>query len=61
MKSSLAEEDEVDFVILSSFKHDLKSPTLKWADGICQHKGTPGDESATSLRSDVNEMWDGGL
>ena len=32
MKSSLAEEDEVDFVILSSFKHDLKSPTLKWAE-----------------------------
>ena len=41
MKSSLAEEDEVDFVILSSFKHDLKSPTLKWADELCQDKGTP--------------------
>ena len=32
MKSGLAEEDEVDFVILSSVKHDLNSPTLKWAD-----------------------------
>ena len=34
MKSSLAEEDEVDFVILSSFKHDLKSLTLKWTDEL---------------------------
>ena len=32
MKSGLAEEDEVDFVILSSVKHDLNSRTLKWAD-----------------------------
>ena len=50
MKSSLAEEDEVDFVILSSFKHDLKSPTLKWADGICQDKGTPAALPKTSER-----------
>ena len=32
MKSGLAEEDEVDFVILSSVKHDLQLPTLKWAE-----------------------------
>ena len=35
MKSGLVKEDEVDFtaqnVALSSIKHDLRSPTLKWA------------------------------
>ena len=34
IESGLAEEDEVDFVILSSVKHDLISPTLKWAEQL---------------------------
>ena len=58
MKSSLAEEDEVDFVILSSFKHDLKSPTLKWADGICQDKGTPGSLRTAPSHSGLGDLED---